>query len=278
MTWLGRLLAVISIEFCLALRNRWVLLATLALSVFALTLGFLSSGSATAIKGDDLSITAASLATLSVYLIPLIALILSYDTICGEVERGTLALVLATPLSRGELVLGKFLSHVLVLAVAICVGFGISGVALALVFGSGPAGIFAWARLVWTGLLLGSVFIGLGMLVSTRTARTATSAVIVIGVWLLAVVLYDVVLLAGLITDNGGFFTKVLFPYLVIANPGDAFRLFNLAALESAAPVAGIDGLARTMPFSPVLSIVVLVIWLLGLAAAILFNVRRLKP
>jgi Cu-processing system permease protein len=92
------------------------------------------------------------------------------------------------------------------------------------------------------------------------------------------VVLYDLVLLAGLIADDGGFFTKVVFPYLVVANPGDAFRIFNLAALEAAAPVSGLDGLASTLPFPPVYAIVALAAWLLAMLAAGLVGTRRLKP
>lgn len=278
MTQLKRIIAIISIEFRLALRNRWVLLATLGLLLFALALGFLSAGPSAHVKTDALSVTGASLATLSVYLIPLIALILSYDTISGEVERGTLALVLATPVNRWELIVGKFLSHLGVLGVAILVGYGIAGVAIASVYGFEMVGVWAWVRLGWTCLLLGAVFIGLGMLVSTRTSKTGTAAALVIGIWLLLVVLYDVALLAGIVADNGSFFTKVLFPYLVVANPGDAFRLFNLVALEASAPVAGIDGLARTMPFPPQMAIFVLWGWLIVLAGAAFSSMRRLQP
>lgn len=278
MNELKRIRAVASIEFRLALRNRWVLLATTGLLLFALALGFLSAGLSEQTRSDALSITAGSLATLSVYLIPLIALILSYDTMTGEVERGTLALVLATPVSRWELVLGKFLSHISVLAIAILVGYGIAGIAIAAVHGYQMEGVWAWVRLAWTCLLLGAVFSGLGMLVSVRTAKTGTAAAIVIGIWLLLVVLYDVALLASLVADKGGFFTKVLFPYFVVANPGDAFRLFNLAMLEAAAPVAGIDGLARTMPFAPWFAIGVLFLWLGVLAGAALSAVRKLQP
>lgn len=278
MNTLQRLRAIIGIEFRLSLRNRWVVLATLGLLLFALALGFLSAGPSAQGRADALSLTASSLATLSVYLVPLIALLLSYDSLCGELERGTLALVLATPLTRTELVAGKFLSHFLVLAVAVGLGFGLAGMGVGAVSGISWVGILAWWRLVWTAMLLGAVFIAAGIAVSASTRKTATAAAIVIGIWLFAVVLYDVVLLAGLVTDPGGIFTKRLFPYLVVANPGDAFRLFNLAALEVAAPASGIDGLARTMPFPPAAALWVLALWLLVLGGLGLKAVKGLQP
>jgi Cu-processing system permease protein len=278
MTAFARTSAVTGIEFRLSLRNRWVLLATLTLALFALALGFLGAGSAGSVKADALSLTAASLATLSVYLIPLIALLLSYDTVAGEVERGTLALVLATPARRSELLLGKFLGHLAVLSAAVIVGYGVAGLAIVAVHGAAPEGLAAWARLIATGVLLGAVFIALGMFISASVTRTGTAAALVIGAWLLLVVLYDLALLAGLILDDGGTFTKSVFPLLVLANPGDAFRLFNLAALEAGTPVAGIDGLARTLPYPPDTALGMLAIWLIVLLGACLISIRRLRP
>ena len=57
-----------------------------------------------------MSVAVTSITTLSVYLVPLIGLLLSFDAIAGEIERGTLALSLAYPLSRAEILIGKFLS------------------------------------------------------------------------------------------------------------------------------------------------------------------------
>ena len=70
------------------LRNRWVLAIAILLAAFALTLAFLGSAPAGETKANALAITVVSLATLNIYLIPLIALLLSYDAIVGEIERG----------------------------------------------------------------------------------------------------------------------------------------------------------------------------------------------
>ena len=60
--------------------------------------------------GDRLWVIVASLTALGVYLVPLLALLMRFDAIAGEVERGTLPLLLAYPASRAEILLGKGLA------------------------------------------------------------------------------------------------------------------------------------------------------------------------
>ena len=253
MTGLDRMAAVAATEFRLAFRNRWVLLATLAFTRCALALAFLGSGPSGALKADALTLTAASLSTLTVYLVPLMALLVSYDSIAGEIERGTLAL-------------------------AIGIGYGIAGAVIAGVHGADDAGLIAWARLLSTAVLLGAVFIALGMALSGLPRQTGTAAALAIGAWLILVVLYDLALLGAVIVDQGGVFTKTVFPALVLANPGDAFRLYNLALIESNAPIAGLDGLAHTLPFPVASALRVLVLWLVASLAAAWALTRRIRP
>ena len=55
-----------------------------------------------------LTISVASMTTLSVYLAPLLALMISFDAIAGDADRGSLGLLLTYPAGRGEVLLGKF--------------------------------------------------------------------------------------------------------------------------------------------------------------------------
>jgi Cu-processing system permease protein len=269
--------AVASIEFRVALRNRWLILATGVMTLFSLALTFSGAGGLE-LKAGILTLAAASLATLSVYLIPLIALLISYDSIAGEVERGTMALVLATPISRGALLAGKALGLVAVLTIAIAASLAISSFAAIFAYGMDMSGLAAIVRLGLTGLLLGAVFVAVGLMISVASPRAGQAAAVAIGIWLVATVLYDLALLAGILADKDGAFTKTLFPYFVAANPGDAFRIFNLAGLENAAPVSGLDGIANTLPFSPVYALAGLFAWLVAALTAGYFQIRRLTP
>lgn len=258
------ILTIARLELLIARRNMWVATAIGLMALFSTVLT-LAGGSPTGTLGvDPLSVALSSITTLSVYLIPLIGLLLSFDAIVGETERGTLALSLTYPLSRGEILIGKFLAHFAVLALAVAVGLGLS-VGLTL-WQADLAGVslVPLLRLFLSSLALGAAFLGLGYLVSTLVRQTGVASGIVILIWLVCVVLYDLGLLGALVADQGGYFTKTLFPYLLVANPADAFRLINMpsdtvavlsSGIGSAGGVSGLAGQLTSLLAWPVLAL-----------------------
>ncbi len=245
---MNRILATATTEFRIALRNRWVAIALVLMAVFSLVLALAGSAPSGGLGVDRLSVIVASLTSLSVYLVPLLALLMSFDAIAGEVERGTLPLLLTYPVARGEVLLGKLLAHLGILALAVLVGHGLAaGVAFGFDTGSG-AGLPALWRLSWTSVLLGATFLGAGYAVSALARRPSGAAGLAIGLWLGLVVLYDLGLLAGVVADDGGWFTTHAFPVALLANPADAFRLFNLSASQATAAAAGVGGAAAVIP------------------------------
>jgi Cu-processing system permease protein len=69
-----------------------------------------------------------------------------------------------------------------------------------------------------------------------------------VALWLVAVVLYDLALLALIVSDGGGAFTTQALPVALLANPADAFRIFNLSAAAAVAAAGGIGGAAGSVP------------------------------
>ncbi len=246
---IGRTLAIARAEFRIQTRNRWLASATLLMLLFALALTFAGSAPTGTLGVDLLTVAVASMTTLSVYLAPFLALMIAFDAVAGEAERGTLGLVLTYPLSRFEMLLGKFCAHLLVLAIAIAVGLGSAGLAAALAGGAGPASLMALASLITTAILLGASFLALGYAASALSGSGSGAAGLAVGLWLVLVVLYDLGLLGALVFDDGGAFTKHLFPWLLAANPADAFRLWNVAASQEVALVSGMAGAGAALPF-----------------------------
>lgn len=270
--------AIAANEIRIGIRNRWVLLAALVLFAFAIVLGFLGAAPTGAVKAGRLVVTVASLATLSVYLVPLMALLLAFDAIAGEVERGTLPLMLASPASRSSVILGKFIGHLTIIALAIIVGYGLAGGFVLALSGESAEGLVHLVRLIVTAIALGAVFLAIGYAASASVRSAGTAAALAVGIWLFAVVLYDLGLLGALIADGDGTFARTVFPYLLAANPADAFRLYNMTALEADAVATGFAGAAASLPFSPEAAMAGLGVWLvLALAAAALIF-RRLEP
>lgn len=264
-----RILSTAGTEFRIALRNRWVAIALALMAVFSLVLAMAGSAPTGGLGVDRLSVIVASLTSLSVYLIPLLALLMSFDAIAGEAERGTLPLLLAYPISREEVLIGKLLSHLAILAVAVLLGHGLAaGVALSS-DANALQGLPALARLSWSSVLLGATFLGAGYALSSLARRPSGAAGLAIGLWLGLVVLYDLALLSAIVADNGGWFTTRAFPLALVLNPADAFRLFNLTASGATAAAAGVGGAAGAIPLWQSLASVLL--WppaALALAAA----------
>lgn len=273
---MSAVLGLAGCEFRIALRNRWVAIAVAMMAIFALVLSAAGSAPTGDLGIDSLSVTVASLTSLAVYLVPLVALLMSFDAVAGEVERGTLPLLLTYPVSRGRVLAGKALAHLATLGIALAVGYGLAAGAAMAVDPQASDGLPALFRLFWSSLLLGASFLGIGYALSAIAGRPGAAAGLAIGAWLVMVVLYDLGLLAGVVADGGGTFTTRVFPLLLLVNPADAFRVFNLAASEATAAAAGISGAAMTIPtWKALLSVAVWPVAAFGLA---LWAFRKVTP
>lgn len=243
-----RILSTARIEFLIAFRNRWVAIAIAMMVLFSLVLSVAGSAPTGELGADRLSVTVASLTSLSVYLVPLLALLISFDTVAGEVERGTLPLHLTYPLGRGELLAGKLAAQLAVVTLAITLGYSVAAAVAVQIAGlSALDGLPALFRLVWTSALLGAVFLSLGHTMSCLARRPSSAAGMAIALWLVFIVLYDLGLLAAIVADDGGVFTQRVFPWLLVANPADAFRIFNLAASDAVGAASGLAGAASSV-------------------------------
>ena len=258
------------------LRNRWVAAAVIVLAILALALSILGSAPTGSVRVSELDIRVISLASLSVYLIPLIALMLSYDALVGEFERGTMMLLLAYPVARWQIVLGKFLGHVLILLIAILAGYGGTMVILTLVTDSGTEGWQAYAVMMASSLVLGAVFIALGYFVSAIVRERATAVGAAIGLWLVFVVLYDLLLFGLLTMDEEQKIGQQLFSMLMLVSPTDTYRVLNLSLFEGVSDAAGIAGVASEAGLGGSLLVGAMLMWvILPLVATVLIFQRR---
>ena len=229
-------------EIRVGLRNRWVLATSLLMAALALSLALLGSAPTGVVKADPLAVVVVSLSSLTIFLVPLIALLLSFDAIVGEHERGTLMLLLAYPVARWQVVVGKCLGQAVILGIATVLGYGAAGVAL---WAQGAAGEAAWpafAGMVGTSVLLGAAFVAMGCLVSTLVRERATAAGLAVGVWLFFVLLYDTALLGVLVADQGRVVGQSALDTLLLLNPTDVYRLFNMTSTESVSVYSGMAG------------------------------------
>jgi len=224
-------------------RNRWIVALTLVLAGFALSLTLLGSAPGGTVGASPLLVTVVSLSSLTIFLLPLIGLMLSYDSIVGDIERGTMLLLLAYPISRWQVMAGKFLGHMAILAFATLIGYGLAGCVAA--FSGDGVDNEAWiafAAMIGSSIILGGAFLAIGYLISICVRERATAGGIAIAVWLFFVLVYDMALL-GLLVGQGDIVSGGLFHAMLLANPADAYRLFNLGGFDSVAVLSGTIGM-----------------------------------
>ena len=254
-------------------RNRWIVSAVALFAALALTLAFLGSLPVGQTRVAALTVTTVSLASLSVYLVPLIALGLSFDSMVGERERGTLQLLMTYPIERWQPLLGKYTGQMMVLGLAIVLGYGAAGVLLAVRAEGQLAGWRDYHLMMGSSVLLGGAFAALGCLVSVLVRQRATAIVAVIGLWLMLVLLYDLGLLVVLVADKNQALSAGFFSFLMTINPADAYRVLNLMGSEGASMITGMAG---TVNVHPAMLLCSLGLWtLLPLALAVTVLQRR---
>ena len=243
------------------LRNRWVLATTLLLAALALTLSFLGSAPTGNVGVNRLDVVIVSLSSLTIFLVPLIALLLSHDAIVGETERGTMLLLLSYPIGRSEVIFGKFLGHLAILAFATAIGYGAAAGALTITGSEIAADSWrAFLSMVASSVLLGAVFLAIGYLTSTLVRERSTAGGIAIGIWLFFVLIYDMALLGGLVAAKGQAVPALALDLLLLANPTDVYRLLNLGS-GNAGALSGMGGIAAHTGLTAPVLVAALALW-----------------
>lgn len=263
-------------EFRDGLRNRWVLAITLVFGLLAIGLAYFGAAASGQVGFTRVSTTIVSLSSLAVFLIPLIALMLAYDSIVGEDEQGTLLLLLTYPISRIEILAGKFLGHAAILGVSTLVGFGVAGAVIATFSSGAPLGemVAALALFILSAMLLGWAFIGFAYLISISVTEKSKAAGIALVVWFAFVIVYDLALL-GLLVGTGGKVGQGVFHYLLLLNPTDIFRIINLTFFEAARNQAGLASIGADAAFHPLILVGALVAWVIVPLSLALWIFRR---
>lgn len=240
-----------------ALRNRWFLLYTVAFGGLALALSALASpgGGLAGLAGYGR--TAASLVNLVLLFVPLVGLTLGGANLAGERETGVLAYLLAQPVTRAEVLLGKYAGLALSILASLTLGFGLAGGYLALRGQGGNSG--GYVLTVLLAWLLGLAMLGLGMLVSVVVRRTSAAVGTALFLWLLLVFVGDLGIMGTAIITR----LPIAAVFVLAAlNPLQLFKMAAILTIQANLEVLGPAGIFATEQFGGAL----LPVMLAGLA------------
>ena len=118
------------------------------------------------------------------------AFAMTYDSISGEAETGTLRLCLSNSLPRATLLFGKYIGTIISLAIPLIIGVCMNTLIISL-FGILPFESTYWLQIggvVLFSVLYISVFATLGLFISCLTRTSSVSLVLLLLVWVCFVV------------------------------------------------------------------------------------------
>lgn len=277
--WRRRIARVVPIadkEVRDAVTNRWLIAYSLLLGGLGLAATATGLDSASGLAIQAFGRTTATLMNLCLLLSPLVAVVMGAALIAGEQERGTLENLLAQPLTRAELLLGKHFGLLAALTAATAAGFVPAGLAIAIA--AGPGMLAHYLLFPTIAALAGAAMAALGALISVSSRSAVHAQGMAMVTWFAFVLLYDLILMGSLAIS--GMPAEWLAAALV-GNPVDAARVLGVLALEPDLYLLGPAGSFLTTTLSPAgtaaLLLGALVLWALipVCAAAIKFSMRR---
>ena len=157
-------------EFLDNIRNKWVIILTALLFLLVLLFSYLGG------RGGGLSNTqdtVIGLIGISSLIIPLISIILGFSTISGEAESGSFSVILSYPVTRLEVLLGKFFGLGSVILTSVIIGFGIGGVVI--IVAAGSTTWLGYLIFIIVTVVLGLIFLSLSICTSSFFKKRITS-------------------------------------------------------------------------------------------------------
>ncbi len=174
----------------------------------------------------------ASMLNITLFVIPLIALLLGALFLAGEKEDGGLHLLLTYPVSRASLILGKFLGFLLALGAVLAGGCAVSFLAAAFINGrASPAVIIKFYLLAF---LLAAMFLAVAVLAGIWAQTRLQALGASLALWAFTVIFYEFLIMGiSLFLAN-----EWVVPFLALSvflNPAELIRVWIILMFDGGA-------------------------------------------
>jgi ABC-2 type transport system permease protein len=214
--------------------------------------------------GESAATTTATFSTYAVgwltTLVPLVGVLLGYGSVVSERESGSLLLSLSLPISREDVLLGKYVSRTGLLAATIVGSLVLAG--WLVVYPFGTLDLLPFAGFVVLTVLFAAIWTGIGIAVSLLVSTKRRALVLGVTVFFLLVIVWDTVVGALALALEALGFTDGELPdplqFVVGLEPGRLFRRITEGFID---PNATVDG---AWYLSEWIALVLFVVWLVG--------------
>jgi len=114
-------------------------------------------------------------------LIPLLALVITYKSIAGEIESGTAKFLLSMPLSRWDALVGKLLGRTAVISTALVVALTAAGLLVAVL--TGRIDLPSYVFMIFVTVLFGAAYASIGVNLSALASTQARAVLYAVGAY-----------------------------------------------------------------------------------------------
>jgi Cu-processing system permease protein len=243
-------------------RNKWIIVLIIIFSSLTLVVSYF--GSIFTEGWQDLGITIQGMMSLVQLLIPIIALMLGYAAIIGDIEKGSMSSLLSLPVTRLEILLGKFIGLGGLLSITIIIGFGFAGIIIGL--NVSDVEYLDYIIFIFATILIGLVFLMLALFLSTIFKKRSTSMGGAIFLWFLFNIILPIVFIGILVASSD--IINVLdnapdwYHVLNLFNP---LQVYSILVTLNVGPALSMDTISIAYPgyYSNILMIIILFCWII---------------
>lgn len=183
-----------------------------------------------------------------------------------------LGLLLSMPVSRAEILVGKYAGLAAALTASTVAGFGLVAVVLAADLDVG--GLLQYLGFMASSVLLGLAFLSLAVTVSVFATSRAGASGVTIGLWLFFVLVFDLLILGGLVLSGGGIAGRRC-PICCCSTRPTSTAWTSIVSLDE---VRTLNSLATVFPealSSPALMLAMMAAWMATPLAVAAWRFRR---
>src|SRR5512132_983926 len=214
-------------ELIINIRNRWTLVFAAVFAVLVLAISYFGLVTGGSVGFQGFARTSASLLNMVLYIVPLVALVMG--TLSFTSETSASELLFSQPVTRDEILLGKFLGLFASIFTATLIGFGLAGVVIAAK--AGTEGAWRYPAFVAFSLLLALIFLSLSAFISTICRRKTKAFGVALFAWFFFVLFYDLLVIGGTFLFKERTANSLIFGSL-FGNPVDMVRVASLMILN----------------------------------------------
>jgi len=251
-------------------RNLWIIIMTVIFAI--LTIAMSAVGSYFSEGWQSLEVTVALMMSIVQLLVTIIALMLGYAAIVGEVEKGSMSMMISLPVNRLQIVLGKLMGLGGVLSFTILVGFGIAGVVIGFMVSN--VNVIEYLIFIIATILIGLVYLHIAFFFSTLFKKRSTALGGAIFLWFFFNMILPIILLGiawggAALSDIASGTVPDWYFLIDLINPMSVYSALVFLTVGGGLPSAGAAMPQLQYPgfYTSGLLVLILAVWIVGFGA-----------